>query len=59
MTKSQELKMALYDYLEGKSIPQLTKEEMRIWAALMVDKDVKEIEMKRWKEYRGDINAVE
>ena len=55
MTKSQELKIALYDYLEGRSIPQLSKEEMRIWHALMVDKDVKEIEMKRWKEYRKNI----
>ena len=52
MTKSQELKMALYDYLEGKPPTQITSEEWRIWASLNVDKEVREIEDERFKKYR-------
>jgi hypothetical protein len=49
MTKSQELKMALYDYLEGKPIVKLTKDELRILKSLDADKEVDEIIDERLK----------
>ena len=47
--------MALYDYLEGKPIKELSGEEWNIMWWLGYDKEVKEIEAKRLKEYRKGI----
>lgn len=55
MTKGQELKMALYDYLEEKNTLKITTEERNILKSLDVDKEVIEINDKRFKEYRMDI----
>lgn len=55
MTKSQELKMALYDYLEEKPMIDLTNEEWNIMKWLGNDKEVEEIMVERFKEYRKGV----
>lgn len=55
MTKSQELKIALYDYLIDQPFIRLTRCEHQIMRELGDDEEVKEIMFKRYTRRQKEI----